>query len=125
MLAVIAAVGGLTACAVPAAGDPSGDEPDNWVVVSFADTAGQFDLDTMDSLLDTELAADEALQAAGAGGIDGNEIGEHQYDIYFVGTDREEMWSVLEPVFAAAPIMWSRVELHDGLDDPATIVVAP
>lgn len=122
---MIAAVGVLTACAAPVSGAPAGAQPDHWVVVTFGDTEDRFDLDAMDSLLDTELAADEALQAAGAGWIDGNEIGEHQYDLYFAGTDREEMWAVLEPVFAAAPIRWSRVELRDGLDDPAAIVVTP
>lgn len=70
------------------------------MIVSFEDTADRFDLGIMDALLETELAADAALRASAAGWIDGNEIGDHQYDLYFVGTDPEVMWTVLEPVFA-------------------------
>ena len=122
---VIVAVVGLTACAAPASGDPADAEPDHWVVVTFSDTGDRLDLDTMDSLLETELAADDALQAAEAGWIDGNEIGDKRYDLYFVGHDHDEMWAVLEPIFASAPIEWSRVELRDGLEDPAPVVVSP
>lgn len=124
-IAVIAALAGLSACAASASGNQSGAEPDHWVVVTFSDAGDRLDLDAMDSLLETEMDADDALRAAGAGWIDGNEMGEHQYDLYFVGNDRDEMWAVLEPIFASAPIKWSRVELRDGLDDPAAVVVIP
>ena len=124
-VAVIAALAGLTACAASAPDDQSVAEPDHWVVVTFSDAGDPLDLDAMDSLLETEVDADDALRAVGAGWIDGNEMGEHQYDLYFVGNDREEMWAVLEPIFASAPIKWSRVELRDGLEDPAPLVVVP
>jgi len=125
LVAILAAVGGLSACGTTAPADSASMEPDHWVVVSFGGTEDQFDLDTMGSMLATELAADEALQAAEAGWIDGNDVGDHQYDLYFVGYDREEMWAVLEPIVASAPIEWSRVELRDGLNDPSAVVFTP
>jgi hypothetical protein len=85
----------------------------------FDARGNQFDAELMDLMLETELAADEALAAADAGWIDGNEVGDFGYELYFVGDDAEEMWSALEPVFADAPVPWTRVELRDGLDDPA------
>lgn len=98
-------------------------DSDDWVIVTYADTEDRFDGSVMDALLDTELAADAALQDAGAGSIDGNEIGENQYDLYFIGEDRETMWHILEPVFAAAPLPWSRAELRDGLEDTSPQVI--
>ena len=63
----------------------------DWVVVSYvAETPGR-ELDAMKALLKTELAADQALRDAGAGLIDGNEVGPGEYDLYFVGRDREGM----------------------------------
>jgi len=98
-------------------------ERDDWVVITYADTQDRFDGNVMDALLDTELAADDALQASGAGFIEGNEIGEHQYDVFFVGSDREAMWRILEPVLATAPIEWTRVELRDGLEGGSPRVI--
>lgn len=86
-------------------------DPDNWVVISF-DSAR-----AMSVLLHTELAADKALRQAGAGSIDGNEVGQGEYDLYFVGQDRDEMWRLLKPIFDKASVEWSRVELRDGLKD--------
>jgi hypothetical protein len=125
IVAVFTAVVGLSACEATAPVDSASMEPDHWVVVTFGGTEAQFDLDTMGSMLATELAADEALQAAEAGWIDGNDVGDYQYDLYFVGYDREEMWALLEPVFESAPIEWSRVELRDGLSDPSAVVLTP
>lgn len=98
---------------------------DDWVVVSFADDAETMPVGAMDLLLDTEMAADEALADAGAGFIDGNEIGDGSYDLYFVGDDSAEMWRVLEPVFAEAPVPWTSVQLLDGLEDPDPTVLQP
>jgi hypothetical protein len=89
----------------------------DWVVVTYvAETPGR-ELEAMKALLKTELAADQALRDAGAGLIDGNEVGQGEYDLYFVGRDREAMWQVLRPVFDDAPVAWRRVELRHGLDD--------
>lgn len=98
---------------------------DGWVVVTYDDTVETFDVNVMDSLLETELAADEALQAAGAGYIEGNDIGQRQYNLYFIGKDATQMWSILEPIFEAAPVHWSSVELRSGLDDPDPVVLGP
>ncbi|MFJ6678783.1 hypothetical protein ACIQLK_06605 [Microbacterium sp. NPDC091382] len=96
---------------------------DAWVTVSFEVNEEEFDVDLMDALFETELAADEALLDAGAGQIDGNGAGVGGYDLYFVGDDTAEMWRVLEPVFADAPVPWTRVELSDGLDDASPEVL--
>ncbi len=98
------------------------DQLDDWVIVSFL-TDG--DMDPMQTLLDTEVAAEEALQDEGVGYIDGNEAGADQYDLYFVGSDSEVMWEILEPILAEAPIAWGRVELRDGLEDTSPILISP
>lgn len=119
-IVMIVVLASLVACAVA----PSA-RADHWVVVRFDATLEASDLDVMDVLVDTELAADEALRAAGAGYIDGNEIGGGQYDLFFVGADRAAMWAILEPVFASAPVSWTRVELRDGSEDPTPTVITP
>jgi len=126
LLAFILACGGiwLSGCASSSGVDGSSG---SWVVVHFEDNADYMAMGAADALLDTELAADEALQAAGAGFIDGNEVGDFSYDLYFVGSDAEVMWAILEPVFDAAPVEWSTVELlqeHDD-EDPIVIVREP
>lgn len=124
---VVAALAGTSsACAaLSPSSQVAPQEADDWVIVTFGGTADEFDLDVFDALLGTETAADEALQDAGAGWIDGNEIGGHQYDLYFVGFDSEEMWTILRPIFAEAPTDWTRVELRDGWDDgDATVLTS-
>ena len=98
-------------------------ETDAWVVVMFEDRPAEFDGNLMDALLETELKADQALADANAGWIDGNDVGAHSYDLYFVGSDVDSMWSALEQVFKAAPVHWTRVELRNGLEDPAPRVI--
>lgn len=101
-------------------------EGEAWVVVMFENRPKRFDGDLMKALVDTELAADQALIAAGAGIIDGNDVGEHGYELYFAGQDAETMWKILEPVFAKAPVRWTRVELYShGLDTQPTRVLTP
>ena len=112
----------LSAC-VPSTSGPEHAEPDDWVVVRFEDNHDYMAMDAVDGLLETELAADEALQRAEAGWIDGNDVGDNVYELYFVGWGRERMWGVLEPVFAGAPLPWTQVELRDGLDDPTPTVL--
>ncbi|MGW9184009.1 hypothetical protein [Agromyces sp. NPDC055661] len=94
-----------------------------WVVVMFEGRDDEFDVNLMDALLETELAADEALAAADAGWIDGNDVGAHGYELYFVGDDASTMWRALEPVFATAPVAWTRVELRNSFEDPAPKVL--
>ena len=70
--------------AQPADGSTS-EPPDGWVVVILEDRTSEFDGDLMEALLETELAADQALAHAGAGWIDGNVVGGSEYELYFVG----------------------------------------
>lgn len=136
---LLAAAGVLTACApasapqasVASASTSPAAEPvevasaggDGWVVVMFEDRPAEFDTGLMDALLEMELAADEALGLANAGAIDGNDVGANGYELYFIGDDPMVMWRVLEPVFAAAPVAWTRVELRNGLDDTSPTVL--
>jgi hypothetical protein len=94
-------------------------EAEDWVIVSYEIDADSGLEAVMDPLLDTEMKADEALAEAGLGFMDGNDIGE-SYDLYFNGFDHEDMWAALEPVLAAAPVKWTRVELRDDLEGDAT-----
>lgn len=128
LLASLAACLLLAGCALraltgPAESGGSSITGDQWVVVSFDGSEEQFPLATMDALLATELAADEALALAGLGTIDGNEIGDHGYQLFFVGSDRNRMWEVLEPVFAEAPLPWTRVELFTSPDGDPDVVL--
>lgn len=110
----------ISCAAAPAtveAGEVS-EETSGWVVVVYEDRPSELDGDLMEALLETELAADRALTDTNAGWIDGNEVGDSSYALYFVGEDPERMWNVLEPVFAEAPVAWTRVELRNGLEDP-------
>ncbi|AWB86922.1 hypothetical protein [Mycetocola zhujimingii] len=98
---------------------PAG-EPEDWVIVFYESGSDDEAMAAMDALLDTELAADEALVADGLGWIDGNEFGQGSYDLYFIGYDHDEMWAVLEPILATAPLKWTRVEFWDDPDGEAT-----
>lgn len=123
-LATLIMASALSSCAVALPSGPADPaDPEDWVVVTFGNTDDRFDLETMDALLETELAADEALQAQGAGWIDGNEIGDNVYELYFVGHDSTRMWQILEPIFGDAPVAWSRVELRSGFEDAAPTVL--
>ena len=102
----------------------SEDAPDGdaWVVVAF-ETRNRSITELMAGLESTEYRAAEALESAGLGTIDGNEVGEDAYELYFNGTDAAAMWKILEPILALAPATWDRVELRDGLDDPHPTVI--
>lgn len=98
---------------------------DEWVVVTFGGATEALPVGWMDQVLPIEGAAIEALEESGVGYIDGNEIGGHGYELYFVGEDRHAVWSALEPVFRGSPIPWTRVELRDELEDPNPVVLTP
>jgi hypothetical protein len=100
-------------------------DAEQWVVVTFGGAEEPMPAGWMDALLPVEMAAVEALEGSGLGTIDGNEIGQYEYELYFVGSDAADMWEVLAPVFEEAPVAWTRVELRDGLEDPAPTVVVP
>ncbi len=103
---------------------PAGDPESDWVVITYTLQPGA-EASAMDVLLETELAAEAALRDTGAGVIDGNEVGDGEYQLYFLGPDRHRMWQVLKPVFAAAPLTWSRVELFQSLNEEPVEVILP
>lgn len=104
--------------------DATADHPDDdaWVMVVF-ETRNSSAAELMAALESTECRAAEGLELAGLGTIDGNDVGEDGYELYFVGTDAAAMWKVLEPIFARAPASWDRVELLKGLKDPRPTVI--
>ena len=132
-LLILASIAALPGCmyipAEPAQPVPAAESVDTmpstdaWVVVMFEERPAEFDTNLMELLFETELKADEALGEAGAGWIDGNDVGAFGYELYFVGDDVDEMWEVLEPVFEDAPVAWTRVELRNSLEDPAPRVL--
>ncbi|PTW90591.1 hypothetical protein C8A06_0282 [Microbacteriaceae bacterium MWH-Ta3] len=126
-LGVSVSLAGLAGCVMvpPRESAQVMEEADAWVVVTFADRNDRFDLEVLGAMIEYELAADAALQVAGVGWIDGNDIGNYQYDLYFSGTDSAAMWEILEPVFAEAPLQWTSVELRDGLDDENPRIITP
>jgi len=133
-MVVLGAIG-LTACAGDPLAPTTASQPtdsveavmstEHWVVVTFGGQEAWMSGDLLDQLLPTEMAADEALTESGVGYIDGNDIGANEYQLYFVGEDRQELWAVLEPIFAAAPVQWTKVSLMASLDDPDPIILTP
>lgn len=101
------------------AGEP-GPQPDDWVVITYD---VQDEDPGMLKMLRTEMAADSALQAAGAGYIDGNEVGQGTYEMYFVGKHRIHGGKIVKPILDDAPVAWTKAELLDGLDDESPIVI--
>lgn len=102
--------------------DASSGGPRDWVVVSYHLPQGD---PALTANLHTELEVQRALRRTGAGVIDGNEVGQGRYDLYLVGEDGQEIWDVVEPVLAGAPVAWFRVELRDGLNDRDPEVIRP
>jgi hypothetical protein len=98
---------------------------EQWVIVTFGGSDEIMPVTWMDALLPTEMAAIEALETAEAGYIDGNDVGQYEYQLYFVGEDRHVVWDTIEPVFAAAPIRWTRVELRRDFEDSEPEVLLP
>jgi hypothetical protein len=96
---------------------------EEWVIVSFQGSEEEMPGNWLNALLPTEMAAIEALESADIGTIDGNDIGDHEYQLYFVGDDRHAVWEVLAPIFAEAPVAWSRVELRRNFEDPNPDVI--
>lgn len=101
------------------------DAEEQRVVVAFGGSDDAMPVGWMDRLLPVEEAAIEALEGSGLGSIDGNEIGDHGYELYFVGNDRHAMWAALESVLRESPVPWTRVELRVDLEDPDPIVLVP
>jgi hypothetical protein len=108
-----AAAGCAAAWARRSAAPAGGDE---WVSVLFRQPDTD-PVDLLDALAGTESAAIAALDATGAGMIDGNEIGQGEYELFFVGPDRHRLWEVLRPVFDGAPVARHSATLRKGLDD--------
>jgi len=98
---------------------------EQWVVVTFGSAEEEMPAGWMDALLPVEMEAAEALEESGLGYIDGNEIGDYSYELYFVGSDARAMWEVIAPSFARAPVAWTRVELRDSLEDADPTVLEP
>ena len=81
------------------------------------------DEDLLDIMWPTEERAIAALEPSGVGSIEGNSIGGSEYELYFYGDDRHEVWRLIEPIMRDAPVPVSRVELATSIDDAAPEVI--
>lgn len=79
------------------------------VVFALQDEFGPENL--LDVMWPLEDRAMTAIESAGLGYLDGNEVGDSEYSLYFFGDDREAMWKLLEPIMSTAPYPLARVEL--------------
>jgi hypothetical protein len=68
----------------------------------------------MDSTLDFEIAADELLRSSDLGYLDGNEIGQAEYSLYFYGPDSTSMWELIEPLTDEFKVRPTRAYLSDS-----------
>ena len=78
----------------------------------------------LDTMLPVEEHASTALDVAGLGYLDGNDVGGQEYSLYFYGVDREAMWKRLEPIMATAPYPLARVELWPPGEDATPRVLS-
>lgn len=72
--------------------------PDHAILVhitSLPDDAG------LDSIEDPLI---EAIENAGVGEFDGNEIGPEEAVLYMYGPDGDALWAIIEPILRAAPL---------------------
>lgn len=114
---------GLSGClysAIPAAvpgasASWSADDADlsteDLVVVVFALDSEFGGEDLLDAMWPVEEEALAAIEDAGLGYLDGNDVGAGEYSLYFYGDDRARMWELLEPIMRTAPVPLARVEL--------------
>lgn len=125
LLAVAVVVVGGTAVGLlkgVAVGDGGPTVGDDWVVVTYSG-ASESSTGLMDALEGSEREADQALQRAEAGAIEGNDVGDNEYQLYFVGADRDAMWGIVQPILERAPVKWDRVRLMHGVEDPNPRVI--
>ncbi len=73
-------------------------EQEHAVLVHITSLPGDAGLDEVeDSLI-------EAIERAGVGEFNGNEIGPEESVLYLYGPDGDALWEVIEPVVTAAPL---------------------
>jgi hypothetical protein len=115
------ALSGCLSALIPDAA--STDEWDEFVTVTFALESEFGDDELLEQMWPIEEQAIEALESAGLGTIDGDDVGGHEYSLWFYGADREAMWDVLEPIMRTAPLPLSRVALWPAGDDTEPEVI--
>ena len=84
------------------------------VKLDFVIPEGMDPVAFMDTTLDFELAADAALQSNDLGYLDGNEIGQGEYSLYFYGPDSTSMWELIEPLTDQLEVPPTRAYLSDS-----------
>lgn len=68
-----------------------------------------------------ERTLDSALESAGAGEVDGHEIGNAEGVIWMYGPDADQLFAAIEPMLAQCPLPVKHALLrHGDVDDPAT-----
>lgn len=112
---------------IPTSTKIGNDQPDleGRVVVRFTNSTQQFPLDWVDALAPTETAASAAVERALLGSLEGSEIGDHEYQLSFVGTNGRAIWSEIKGIFDRAPVHWSQVRIEPGPSDQPDEVIEP
>ncbi|MET4100468.1 hypothetical protein ABIB37_002705 [Agrococcus sp. UYP10] len=137
--AVLVALMGLTACITPPpsspgavpvtdvqhverveehweAIDPALEEAGQSIMMTFTGWPAETDDPVWHDMFALELEAGEALLDAGVGYLDGNGSDGEIYQVFFGGNDHAAMWSIIEPIYADAPLAWSEVQGWSSLD---------
>lgn len=70
---------------------------DQAVIVSIKTDQLDWDL-----VMDLEEKIEDALAESGAGELDGNDVGQGEYNIYMYGPDADRVWEVAEPVISGS-----------------------
>ena len=88
--------------AKPAPAPAETGDQDHLLLIHLALSDGQFGTEQERELLfELESRIEHAIESAGAGELDGNEVGGGEFAIYVYGPDADRMFALAEPVLQA------------------------
>ena len=96
--------------------DPALRSAEQSIIMTFTGWPAETDDVVWQEMFALELAAGEALLDEGVGYLDGNGSDGVIYQVFFGGNDHAAMWSIIEPIYADAPLAWSEVQGWDSLE---------
>ncbi len=104
--------------------DPALQDAEQSIIMSFSDLPTDPDDVVWEEMFFLELAVGEALLDAGVGYLDGNGSDGEIYEVFYWGNDHEAMWSIIEPMYADAPLAWSEVQgwVSFEAEEPALVL---
>ena len=113
LVAVLVAALRLSTCAPPAA-------PEQAVLIHFRLSDGKFgSAEEVGQLMDLERRLAVAIEGAGAGELDGNDVGGGEFVVYAYGADADRLFSVMEPLLRESALARSGfvVKRYGAADD--------